>query len=72
MMDKTTSQQKQRTDKMEALLRDHAGKRTSWKEVLNVVKSEFSDSDVACLIDRIQPTAHNLRIIYEGMITDRY
>ena len=72
MTDKTISQQKQRTDEMEALLRDHAGKRTPWKEVLNVVKSEFSDSDVACLIDRIQPTALNLRIIYEGMIADRY
>lgn len=71
-MDKTTSQQKQRTDEIEAFLSDHAGKCTPWKEVLKVVKSDFSDPDVACLIDRIHPTALNLRIIYEGMITNRY
>ena len=57
---------------MEALLRGHASKGTPWKEVLETVRSEFSDPDVACLIDRIHPTALNLRIIYEGMIGDRY
>lgn len=71
-MDKTISQQKQRTDDMEALLRGHANKGTPWKDVLKVVKSDFSGPDVACLIDRIQPTALNLRIVYEGMIAHRF
>ncbi len=57
---------------MEALLRDCASKGAPWKEVLETVQNDFSGSDVASLIDRINPLALNLRIIYERMIGDRY
>ena len=72
MEDNAAPKQKQRIDEMEAFLREHAAKGTPWEQVLDGIKSNFSPPDVACLIDRINPTALNLRIIYQGIRDKRF
>ena len=74
MSDGETKQQlqQQRTDKMEAFLRENAEKDTPWEKVLEAIKKNFNPSDVVCLIDRLNPNALNLRLIYEGIKKHRY
>lgn len=67
-----SKQQQLRADELVSLLRDHAARGTPWETVQLRIKRDFTQTDIASVINRLYPSALNLQLIYKGIMDKRY